>query len=116
MIQLAALIGLIWNIGALIIYGARDLGLGTVPLVFEAAVFSTLGYLPAVVVHSVLSSESGVPLERGARAMITAAYGLSLVATGLHFRVAVEGVELPSVRALETLTIGFGILTVGLVA
>ena len=116
LIQLAALIGLIWNIGALIIYGARDLGLGTVPLVFEAAVFSALGYLPAVVVHSVLSSESGVPLERGARAMITAAYGLSLVAMGLHFRVAVEGVELPSVRALETLTIGFGILTVGLVA
>jgi len=115
LILVAALIGLVWNFGALIIYGARDLGLGTVPLVFEAAVFSSLGYLPAVVVHSALSSESGISLGRGARAMIIAAYGLSLLATGLHFREALQGGEPPSVKALETLTIGFGVLTVGLV-
>jgi two-component system LytT family sensor kinase len=115
LILVAALIGLVWNFGALIIYGARDLGLGSVPLIFEAAVFSSLGYLPAVVVHSVLSSESGISLGRGARAMIFTAYGLSLVATGLHLREALQGGEPPSVKALETLTIGFGALTIGLV-
>lgn len=115
LILVAALVGLVWNFGALIIYVTRDLGLGTVPLVFEAAVFSSLGYLPAVVVHSVLSSESGLTLGRGARAMIVAAYSLSVVATGLHFQEALQGGEPPSVRALETLTIGFGVLTIGLV-
>ena len=114
LILIAALIGIIWNFGALIIYGARDLGLGTVPAVFEAAIFSSLGYLPAVVVHSALSSESGLVLRRGARVMIGIAYGLSLVATILHLRAALIGHEPHSVKALETLTIGFGILTIGL--
>ena len=56
LIFLAALIGVVWNLGGLIVYGARDLGIGTItfwPLFLEAAVFSSLGFLPAVVVHSV---------------------------------------------------------------
>ena len=111
----AALIGVIWNFGALIIYGARDWGIGTSPVLFEGAVYSALGFLPAVVVHSALSSEAGLSLRRGARWMIGLAYGVSLVAMVLHFREALIGQEPPSVKALETLTIGFGILTVALV-
>lgn len=118
LILLAALIGVVWNLGGLIVYGGRDLGIGTItfwPLFMEATVFSSLGFLPAVVVHSALSSEAGLSLRRGARVMVGLAYGLSLMATLLHFRSALIGQPPPSVKALETLTIGFGILTVALV-
>lgn len=114
LILIAAVIGVVWNFGALIVYGARDLGLGSVPRFFEAAIFSSLGYLPAVVVHFALSSESGLMLRRGARLMIGIAYGLSMVATLLHLRAALIGDEPHSVKGLEILTIGFGALTIGL--
>lgn len=114
LILIAAVIGVVWNFGALIVYGARDLGLGSVPRFFEAAIFSSLGYLPAVVVHFALSSESGLMLRRGARLMIGIAYGLSMVATLLHLRAALIGNEPHSVKGLEILTIGFGALTIGL--
>ena len=114
LILIAAVIGVVWNFGALIVYGARDLGLGSVPRFFEAAIFSSLGYLPAVVVHFALSSESGLMLRRGARLMIGIAYGLSMVATLLHLRAALIGDEPHSVKGLEILTIGFGVLTIGL--
>ncbi len=55
-----ALLGLFWNIGALIIYGARDWGAGRTSAWFEAAVFTALGFLPAVVVHSVLRAGEGL--------------------------------------------------------
>jgi two-component system LytT family sensor kinase len=122
LIFLAALIGVVWNLGGLIIYGARDWGLGNGPFgpfgpfwtyLLEALIISSLGFLPSVVIHSALSSESG--LSRDGRVMVGLAYGLSLLATVLHFRTVLIGQAPPSVKALETLTIGFGILTVALV-
>jgi two-component system LytT family sensor kinase len=61
-----ALLGLSWNLGALIIYGARDWGAGRTSAWLEAAVFTALGFLPAVVVHSVLRAGEGLIRRNGA--------------------------------------------------
>src|SRR5262245_51657520 len=128
-----ALLGLFWNLGALIIYGARDWGVGRTSAWFEAAVFTALGFLPAVVVHSVLragvglarrNGSSGANEEEGAseaagafvwaRMITILAYALSAFAGSLHFYVAPHG-ETPSATALRTLTIGFSALTLLLI-
>src|SRR2546430_392556 len=61
---LTGLLGLLWNIGALTAYGfspsLRDATL-RVPLVIA---FAALGFLPAVVVHSVLTRQPRLPASR----------------------------------------------------
>ncbi len=117
----AGLIGSFWNLGALVVYGARDWGDGQWPALAEAPVFGALGFLPAVVVHSVLSSETvpGRGVGHGARWvarwMVAAAYGLSVIALVMHLRDALERHEAPSTGALRVLTIGIGLLTAALV-
>jgi two-component system, LytTR family, sensor kinase len=127
-----ALLGLFWNLGALIIYGARDWGVGRTSGWFEAAVFTALGFLPAVVVHSVLRAGVGLARRNGiiganeeeaseaggafvwARMTTILAYALSAFAGSLHFYAAPHG-ETPSATALRTLTIGFSSLTLVLI-
>src|SRR5262245_17052631 len=127
-----ALLGLFWNLGALIIYGARDWGVGRTSGWFEAAVFTALGFLPAVVVHSVLRAGVGLARRNGtiganeeeaseaggafvwARMITILAYALSAFAGSLHFYAAPHG-ETPSATALRTLTIGFSSLTLVLI-
>lgn len=110
-----ALLGLIWNLGALVIYGVRDWGVGESSPWFEAAVFSALGFLPAVVVHSVLRAGEGLARRAGTRVIATTAYALSVSATLLHFFSAASGGETPSTTALRALTLGFSALTIALV-
>lgn len=109
-----ALLGLFWNLGALIIYGARDWGVGRTSDWFEAAVFTALGFLPAVVVHSVLRATNGAGGIVWARLISIFAYGLSALAGVLHFYAAPHG-ETPSATALRTLTFGFSGLTLVLI-
>lgn len=104
-----ALLGLLWNLGALAIYGVRDWKLGEPSPFFVSAIFTALGFLPAVVVHSVLWDR-----RRSSQAISLLAYLLSASASILHFYAAVTGKETPSPTALRALTIGFGILTVTL--
>src|SRR6478736_2682477 len=50
----AAGLGVIWNVGAMLVYAARDFGIAY-PMTWVAAVsYTALGFLPAVVVHSTL--------------------------------------------------------------
>ena len=50
----AALLGVVWNVGAMVIYAVRDFGIAY-PLPWVAAIsYAALGFLPAVVVHSAL--------------------------------------------------------------
>lgn len=107
-----ALLGLVWNIGALLIYGARDWEIGEPSLWFAALIFTALGFLPAVVVNSVLRFESG-PAGAGYLFAIPA-YGLSVIAGALHFAAAAGGGAAPSAPALQALTIGFSVLAVAL--
>lgn len=109
-----ALLGLLWNLGALVIYGTRDWNIARLSPWFDAAIFTSLGFLPAVVVHSVLRTKAGLAQRRGAQLITASAYTLSLVACLLHFFAAATGQETPSRTALRALTFGFSALTVAL--
>jgi signal transduction histidine kinase len=110
-----ALLGLAWNIGALVVYGMRDLSLGVPSPYLAAAAFTALGLLPAVVVDSALWSRGVRTNPSGRLAIATTAYLLSGVASVMHFYSAwSEGIA-PSVSAMRAMTIGFGLLIVAMI-
>lgn len=110
LLLVTALLGLLWNVGALLIYGARDLELGDTSPWFVASIFTALGFLPAVVVNSVLRVEVS-PAKSSAGYLFTLpAYGLSAVAGLLHFTFAKNWQQAPSPLALQALTFGFSSL------
>src|SRR5471030_15515 len=100
---LAALLGLIWNAGALLVFGWRDFGLGELSPWITAISYSALGFLPAVVVDSATRSR-----RPGARPspLALCAYALSAVATAIQ-AVSVARAGAISSNALLTLTIGY---------
>jgi signal transduction histidine kinase len=100
---LAALLGLLWNVGALVVYGWQDFALGDLSPWITAISYSALGFLPAVVVDSATRSR-----RPGARPSPLAfcAYALSAVATAIQ-AVSVARSGAISSTALLTLTIGY---------
>jgi len=64
---LTGVLGLFWNIGAFSAYGLPALGLVQQSPLLMSVAFSALGFLPAVVVHSVLRSRGKLerPVDRG---------------------------------------------------
>jgi hypothetical protein len=113
----AALLGLAWNLGALLLYGGRGFGgldatteaaAHGAALVFVGAVaFAALGFLPAVVVHAALLGATG----RARRSLTALAYALSGAGAGLHlWDAAVAGGHTPSRAALLLLTVGYAVL------
>jgi two-component system LytT family sensor kinase len=114
---LTALLGLAWNIGGLATYGLLPLSQAREAVLFPllvAAAFTALGYLPAVVVHSVLRTGEAWQRQPAALGMIGAAYSLSTAASALHFYQAVAARDAPSHWALHLLTAGFAALIVAL--
>lgn len=110
-----AILGLAWNIGALVIYGMRDLSLGVPSPYLAAAAFTALGLLPAVVVDSALWSREVKSNRSGRVAVAIGAYLLSIVASAMHFYSAwSEGIA-PSGSAMRAMTIGFGLLIVAMI-
>lgn len=111
-----AILGLLWNLCALPVYELPLMGIDG-PLPFLSAIgFSALGFLPAVVVHSVLRGRRG-GFGAAARQILTVtAYGVSSLAAALHFRDAWAGVAVPSVLAMRTLTYTFVALIVPVAA
>jgi signal transduction histidine kinase len=106
-----AILGLVWNSVALVIYGLHDFGLpAPIPHLWPwivALAFSAVGFLPAVVVHSAVQSAGRRP---GAAILVRAAYGLSAIAATIQVIDAGRGVMLPSRTALRILTVGYAIL------
>ena len=101
-----ALLGLVWNVGGLAAYGARDFGFApSLPLVLTLA-YAALGFLPAVVVHLALP-------EQRARWLARTAYALSGVAALSHLHGAWTGAG-PSLWALRALTAGYFVLLLAL--
>ena len=103
----AALLGLLWNVGALAIYAQRDFGIGTPPRALIATAFAALGFLPAVVVDSAtrpITSPSH-------RALVIGSYALSIVAAMLQAIGALRG-DAPSRPALVTLTVGYAVVLI----
>lgn len=114
---LTALLGLAWNVGALTTFGFNKLGVlrGSliVPLLI-AATFTALGFLPAVVVHSVLRTGEALRWRPVALVLVVIAYSLSAAASIWHFTQAITYRSAPAHWALHTLTLGFGTLIVAL--
>jgi signal transduction histidine kinase len=118
---LTALLGLAWNVGGLLTYGLLPVSRVREAWFFSlvvAAAFTALGFLPAVVVHSVLRTGDAwqqTPKTRAAAlGIIAAAYVLSTVSSALHFHQALVARDAPSHWALHLLTGGFAVLIVAL--
>jgi hypothetical protein len=107
----AAGLGLVWNAGALAVYGSRELGLGDLPPFLLAAAYTALGFLPAVMVHAALRGSSG-PIGRLPRILIGAAYLLSATAGAMHFRTLAGPAGPPSHTGLRVATFGYLVLLV----
>jgi two-component system LytT family sensor kinase len=102
-----AVLGLLWNIGALATYGLSGFRLATPNPFLSAVSFTALGFLPAVVVHSVLLSRLSDKERRLTQVISVAAYCLSSIAGLLHFYEAIVFRSGPSLWALRLLTFGY---------
>lgn len=100
----AALLGAVWNIGAMFVYSVRDFGLAEPPVWLGAVAYIALGFLPAVVVHSTLRR-----FNRHSRWMLGVAYAGSAIAAGAHIVAASTG-DMYSARGLLLLTLTYGAL------
>lgn len=99
-----AVLGSLWNVGALATYGVKDFGVDE-PLPFVTALsFTALGFLPAVVVHSVLRAQASA---RTAPWIGVVAYVLSTTAGIMHFYSAAAVNTGHSNAALMMLTVGY---------
>jgi signal transduction histidine kinase len=104
-----ATLGLLWNIGAFATYGLKGFGLvlSNVFPVLSSISFSALGFLPAVVVQSVILNRLSQPVRLLSRLISIAAYCLSSIAAVLFFYAALIGGTTPSPWALTILTFGY---------
>jgi two-component system, LytTR family, sensor kinase len=113
-----AVLGLIWNLCALPAYELPKIGIQG-PFTFLIAVgYAALGFLPAVVVHSVLRDErdrSGA--ARWPKRLVAAtAYSVSAVAAVLHAGATWTGAPVPSPFGMRLLTYSFIALVIPLAA
>jgi two-component system, LytTR family, sensor kinase len=114
LLLVTAVLGLVWNLCALPAYELPKVGIvGPFPWLIAVG-FCALGFLPAVVVHSVLREGPGALTGASRRALAAAAYGVAGVAALLHVRSVVVGGPVPSVTAMRLLTYTFVALVVPL--
>ena len=111
-----SLLGLVWNLCALPAYELPRIGVGGTLPVLTAIGLSTLGFLPAVVVHSVLRGEHQRVTGAPTRAMLAAAYTASTLAAALHLVQAARGEVGPSPFGMQLLTYTYVALVVPLAA
>src|SRR5438093_2907438 len=91
-----AVLGLLWNLCALPAYQLPKLGIEGPFTFLIAAGFSALGFLPAVVVQSVLRGEADRVAGKSKRAVAIVAYSGSGIAAPLHGFAASRGAQDPS--------------------
>ena len=112
--MLTAVLGLAWNVEALISNGLRDFGVPPLPRLAQALAFASLGLLPAVVVHSVLRTGLSRLTSPAALVQVVIAYALGGCAALIQIGSALKGSTIPATAALRLLTIGFSALIVPL--
>ena len=106
LLLITAVLGLLWNLGAFAIYGLKGIGyFNTYPIV-SAISFTALGFLPAVVVHSVLRG-STPKNHQLSKTIAIVAYLLSATAGAFQFYDAIRFGFIPSLWALRLLTFGY---------
>jgi two-component system, LytTR family, sensor kinase len=102
-----AILGLVWNLCALPAYELPKVGVtGSFPPLLATG-FSALGFLPAVVVQSVLRGTHDRIDGWPKRLIASAAYAVSSVAASLNVRGAWIGGPLPSPAGMQLLTYAF---------
>jgi signal transduction histidine kinase len=113
-----AVLGLLWNACALPAYELPKIGIEGPFSFLIAAGYAALGFLPAVVVQSVLRDdrERASVASRPKRTIVYAAYTVSAIAAALHARAAWVGDPLPSPFGMRLLTYAFIGLAVPLAA
>jgi hypothetical protein len=111
-----AVLGLIWNLCALPAYELPKVGIAGPFPNLTALGFSALGFLPAVVVHSVLRGKRGGMPGATRRTLASIAYGVSGTAAALHFQSAWSAQPVPSVVGMRLLTYTFVALVIPLAA
>ncbi len=115
LLLLTSVLGLLWNLCALPAYELPKMGFAG-PFPSLAAIgFSALGFLPAVVVHSVLRDEHHVLRGSLRWALTTIAYVVSALAAVLHVYAAVTAAPVPAVLGMRLLTYTFVAMVVPLV-
>lgn len=105
---LAAVLGLIWNASALVVFGWHDFGLGDLSPWYTALAYIALGFLPAVVVDSATRTPARAS---GPRPLAMVTYALSAIG-GLLQAIAVIRRDALSSNGLLFLTIGYGLVIV----
>ncbi len=100
-----AVLGLSWNIGELGVYALRALDAGRGEWLSVAS-FTALGFLAAVVVHSVGRGARGnnTPAAPVARPLTLIAYSAAAIAGVMHLVAAASGSPVPNSQALVLLT------------
>jgi two-component system LytT family sensor kinase len=113
-----AVLGLIWNLCALPAYELPKVGIDGPFTLLIAVGYSALGYLPAVVVQSVLRDERDNARVGGwpKRTVALVAYAVSTIAALYHLSAASAGDPLPSRSGMRLLTYAFIALLVPLAA
>jgi two-component system, LytTR family, sensor kinase len=104
---LAAVLGLIWNAGALVVFGWHDFGLGELSPWYTAFAYIALGFLPAVVVDAATRTPNrpGNPRPLALVAYVLSGAGGSLQALSVVRRDALSS------TGLLLLTLGyFGVI------
>lgn len=107
-----AILGMLWNAIELAALFWSDFGAKQSAPFLSAISYSALGFLPSVVVHSARKNSGGE--NKNARFLTFAAYGLSVLASLLHFQSALTDNLAPSGLALQILTFGSLALLAGL--
>ncbi|HKW10476.1 MAG TPA: sensor histidine kinase [Gemmatimonadaceae bacterium] len=103
---LAAILGLIWNAAALVVFGSHDFGLGELSPWYSALAYTALGFLPAVVVDAATRT----PQRRaGPRPLAIFAYGLSGIG-GVLQAISVVRRDALSTNGLLLLTLGYALV------
>jgi hypothetical protein len=116
LLLLTSVLGLIWNLCALAIYELPKIGFeGPFPYL-TAIGFGALGFLPAVVVHSVLRGDRHGVRGSVKRLLSTTAYAVSAVAVALHLYGASMRGPVPATLGMRLLTYTFVALVIPLAA
>ena len=116
LLLLTSLLGIVWNCCALLTYELPKMGLaGPFPWI-GAIGFGALGFLPAVVVHSVLRDERERVHGAVRRTLTAFAYAVSACAAGLQVYGASTVAPVPAAMGMRLLTYAFIALVVPLAA
>ena len=116
LLLLTSLLGLVWNLCALPAYELPKMGIeGPFPSL-AAVGFAALGFLPAVVVHSVLRDEHQTVRGAVKSALAVIAYAVSGLAALLHISAAWTEAPVPAPLGMRLLTYSFVALAIPLAA